>query len=124
MPEQGQHLYEHVALQLTEELICAFGDEIDSVILYGSVARKEGTAQSDIDVMVVGPNIHQHMAEISMVRTQIDLQYNTVTTLFYITPQEIYDWINKGDPFLPEVMRDGVVLHGREQIDRIYPETV
>lgn len=121
---QGQELYEKVAREFARKLVASLGKEIEAIILYGSVARGEAYQESDIDILVVGNNVHQHEDEISGIRTDVDLEYGTLTTLFYVTPVEIKELIAKGSTFIPEVLKEGVILYGEGKLERTYPEAV
>jgi predicted nucleotidyltransferase len=48
-----------VARRYTEALKRCFGDRLVSVVLYGSVARSDGTPASDIDLLVVARGLPQ-----------------------------------------------------------------
>lgn len=112
---QGQTLYESVARELTDKVVSALGDEVDAVILYGSVARGEATPDSDIDILVIGKHIHDYEEKILDISYDLDLDFGTLTTVIYRTPQEIEKYISMGSTFLPKVLRHGEFLYGREQ---------
>jgi len=45
--------YEKIIAHLRERLVEELGDKIESIVLYGSVARNEAQEDSDIDILVV-----------------------------------------------------------------------
>jgi len=101
--------YEKTVLRQKERLVKELGGTIDSIILYGSVARKEAREESDIDLLIVtsDKSIRREVVSISY---EVDLEDGTFTSHVYITPQEFEKYVEWGDPFLKEVLRQGVVL--------------
>ena len=75
------------------------------------MARGEATKESDIDVMVVGSNIKQYREKLSAIRSEIDLEYSTFTTLIYRTPDQLFKGIETGNVFIEEIIRKGKVLY-------------
>ena len=102
--------YEKTVLQQKDRLVKELGARIDSIILYGSVARKEAREESDIDLLIVTPDksIRREVVSISY---EVDLENGTFTSHVYVTPQEFEKYVEWGDPFLKEVMMEGVVLY-------------
>ena len=43
-----------VAEEFARRVVSILGDQVESVILYGSVARGEAVPESDIDILVIG----------------------------------------------------------------------
>ena len=56
MKAQTQDLYEEVARKLSDRLIAELKGEIEAIVLYGSVARKEAHEESDIDILIISPD--------------------------------------------------------------------
>jgi len=102
--------YEKTVLQQKDRLVKELGARIDSIILYGSVARKEAREESDIDLLIVTPDksIRREVVSISY---EVDLENGTFTSHVYVTPQEFEKYVEWGDPFLKEVLRQGMVLY-------------
>jgi len=102
--------YEKTVLRQKERLVKELGGTIDSIILYGSVARREACEESDIDLLIVtsDKSIRREVVSISY---EVDLEDGTFTSHMYVTPQEFEKYVEWGDPFLKEVMMEGVVLY-------------
>jgi len=112
MPIQTQRLYEQVLDELRDRLVSELGAKIEAIVVYGSVARREADEDSDIDVLIVSQQkraIYDHAARI---RSEIDLKHETMTTLTYLTPEEIHYGLDKGEPFVREVLREGKAIYG------------
>jgi len=104
--------YRRVAEHVSKRLVEHAGDEIEAIILYGSVARGEAGQESDIDLLIIVPNgkIRKHALHLSY---DADLEYGTVTSHIYMTTQELECYLSWGDPFLEEVLKEGIILHDR-----------
>ncbi|MCL2157605.1 MAG: nucleotidyltransferase domain-containing protein [Methanobrevibacter sp.] len=85
--------------------------EIEKIILFGSVARKEDTSESDIDVLIV-TNKRSDKFEIE------DDVYNKVWNILLMTGENIsvkmrssnYYEKNKNYSFLSNVNKDGILI--------------
>ena len=85
--------------------------QISEVILYGSVARGESMAESDIDLLIVTADGGQELRdEISMACYDIILQTDIILSPLVMN-EETYEWHKKyRDPFYNNVQRDGIDL--------------
>jgi len=85
--------------------------QISEVILYGSVARGESLAESDIDLLIVTANGDQELRdEISMAGYDIILLTGVIISPL-VMDLETYEWHKKySDPFYNNVRRDGIDL--------------
>jgi predicted nucleotidyltransferase len=77
--------------RMRSEVAAVLGDELDSVLLYGSQARGDARADSDIDVMIVlrGPfdpaDIRRRTAHIA---SRLSLEYDTVISRAFATREQ------------------------------------
>jgi predicted nucleotidyltransferase len=85
--------------------------QILEVILYGSVARGESAAESDIDLLIVTTNGGQDLRdEISMACFDIILETDVILSPF-VMDEKTYKWHKKyRDPFYNSIQRDGIDL--------------
>jgi len=106
--------------QLRNRLVKEFGDKIDSIVLYGSVAKNTASEESDIDVLVVARDDEIGLYDkISKIRTQVDLENNTLTTLVYVTCKELEHYAKLGSPFMKSVSEEGMILYDRGVFKRL-----
>lgn len=104
--------YEKNIAQLRKKLIEEFKDKIDSIILYGSVARDEAHENSDIDILVVTKDDDRKLYDrISKIRTRIDLENNTLTTLVHMSRDELERYVKLDSPFIENLLKDGMILY-------------
>ncbi|MEO7715351.1 MAG: nucleotidyltransferase domain-containing protein [Capsulimonas sp.] len=89
-----------------------FVSQIDFAFIYGSVARNERTASSDVDVMVIGA---VRLSDFSLPFRELErtLQVPVNTTLFSLT--EFMRKLEQGSHFLETVMQgQKIFLKGNE----------
>lgn len=104
--------YNRIATHLKDRLIEKLGDRIDAIIVYGSVARKEANENSDIDIFIVTRDDDKRLYDaISKIRTRIDLENDTLTSLVQMSRIELEQYAKLGSPFLEDVTEKGVTLH-------------
>lgn len=104
-------LSSEITINLISGLKKIFEDKLCLVVLYGSVARKEETSDSDIDIAVI---IKDDLTEsqkklfIEFMST-MDLQYDRVFSMVDINLEQYNKW---GDilPFYRNIKKDGIVL--------------
>ncbi len=101
--------------EISEELVnglCGiFGENIRQIILYGSVARNDATAESDIDIAIIlngnfSGDTRDAFLEFS---ANLDLKYERVFSIIDIDRSNMEKW---GDvlPFYRNIREEGVVL--------------
>jgi predicted nucleotidyltransferase len=85
-----------------------YGQRLKEVVLYGSWARDEATAESDIDLIVVlaGDVVPgQEIDRMIEVITEINLAHNVLISVFPIS-EEAYATVNS--PLLINVRNEGI----------------
>ncbi len=99
---------EVILVALRRELERVLGDQLDSVVLYGSHARREASQYSDIDVLVILRADFDYadlIRRTSAVVADLSLQYDVVLSRAFVT-RERFECGNS--PFLLNVRREGV----------------
>jgi len=104
--------YTETAAHLRERLVEGLPGRIESIVLYGSVARNEANRESDIDILIVTRSADRKLYDkISKIRTRIDLDSNTLTTLTQMSRDEAERYVNLGSPFMETVLEEGIILY-------------
>ena len=96
--------------RLVTSICKIYGDNLLSIILYGSVARNTATEDSDIDIAFLvksdNPSMHEKMLE---TLSDLDLEYNQVLAPSLIE-KEKYDKWKEVLPFYQNIENEGIVL--------------
>lgn len=97
--------------ELVPGLLGIYGDLIDSVILYGSVARGTQTDESDVDVAVImrsGATAEMHDRMLDMI-VDLELACDKVLSVIRIDRDRFQEW-EATLPFYQSIRKEGVVL--------------
>ncbi len=104
-------LSEKMKEDLVQGVRSIFGNEIQMIILYGSVARNEATEESDIDIAII---MKKDMEESEKERfiswsADMDIRYDRVFSIVDIQEDNLNKW---GEilPFYKNVRKDGIIL--------------
>ena len=87
-----------------------YGDRIESIILFGSVARGEAKEESDIDILVVGDVSLEELVEVLF---PILLEYGEFISAKNMEKDRFDFSAKEGHSFVRNVLREGVVLYER-----------
>ena len=87
-----------------------FGNVLERIILYGSVARGEQTAESDVDIAVIvkgyTEDMHDKMIDLTV---DLELEYNKVLSVLLIDYDNFREWEDVL-PFYKNMKKDGIML--------------
>lgn len=99
---------------LISGLLNIFKDNIEAIILYGSVARKDNTAESDIDVAIILKKEIDDKTRETFIQwsADMDLQYDRVFSIIDIQKRNMKKW-GKVLPFYQNVQNEGLFF-GRQ----------
>lgn len=97
--------------ELIQGLRDIFHNDILMIILYGSAARGEATAESDIDIAII---VKKDMDEITKDKfiswsADMDVRYDRVFSIIDIQEDRMKKW-GKILPFYKNVQKEGIVL--------------
>lgn len=106
-----QQLFEKTAglAPILEQMLKPFGDKIRCAFIYGSVARSQEQATSDVDVMVIG---RAGLADLSPALRKSEQRLGREVNVTAYSPDEFREKIKSHDHFLTTVLR------GRKQFVR------
>lgn len=84
----------------------------EKIILFGSYVSGEVTSDSDIDLLII---LNTHLCAAERQRLVSRLLYPRVAPMDIVvkTPAEIQSAQQKVDPFIHEILRNGIVLYAR-----------
>ncbi len=112
--------YRNVLENFKKRLLKELGERIDSIILYGSMARGEATKDSDIDILIIGKD-KNNWKRVSEIAYEIDFEneFKTFITTIFLTREEFEHGIKVCSPFIYDVIKEGVVLYDNGTYKRI-----
>ena len=107
---QNQKKYRGAVEEFVRRVLERYRDKIDSIILFGSVARGEAKEDSDIDILVVGDVSLEELVEVSF---PILLEYGELISAKNMEKDRFDFSAKEGYLFVRNVLREGVVLYER-----------
>src|SRR3989344_2392764 len=104
-----------VAQQFANKLKAELNEFVVGIILFGSAARRTATAESDIDVLVIGDDISFQLTQplIESYHIIIENVISSVSSRLHITSMtftSFWEYVKAGDPVAINMLRDGVAL--------------
>jgi uncharacterized protein len=102
--------YKTTLKDLKARLVRELGDKLDSIILYGSIARGNFGRESDIDLLLIS-----HAKKLSekayAISYDVDIKNNTVTSILIYSPEEMRKNFELGSPFIKNVIHEGKIIY-------------
>ena len=83
------------------------------IILFGSQARGDDDKYSDLDLVVVKETDERFLDRLETVYDLVQPDF-ALDVLVY-TPQELTDMCDRGNAFIEDVLKEGVVLYERPE---------
>ncbi|MTJ10604.1 nucleotidyltransferase domain-containing protein [Anabaena sp. UHCC 0204] len=87
-----------------------YQDNLDQVILFGSRARGDHHADSDVDILIVLKepfNYSQEIEKTSVFISELSLEFDLVISRVFA---ETKDFNSKNTPFFMNIRKEGVIL--------------
>ena len=97
-----------------------FAPEVQSIILFGSVARGQATPRSDVDILVVIPNSEEEQFKkltdsIDRLADEVSGRHPAKLTPVVMMTKDFEKSIKDKKRFAADVLKDGIVLFGLER---------
>lgn len=83
-----------------------------SVLLFGSAARGEMSADSDIDLLVVATHDDETDEAVNDLATAVTTWTGNDARIVHLSPQELREAFHAGDALMSELLTDGQALYG------------
>lgn len=101
--------YRRIAEEFARHLKAKYGDRIERIILFGSVARGEAREESDIDLLVVTPETRLDLQwDVAGDATELLLREGVLVSVLVVTGKE---WAKSGGTaFGRRVVAEGLLL--------------
>ncbi len=108
--------YRAVADEFARRVTDALGDQVDSIVLYGSAARGDAGPESDIDILVVGDDRRRLRDVASKIAFRLDCEgeFTFLISLFAIERDDLLNLRRLGSPFIRNVLREGHILYDND----------
>jgi len=111
---------EPILKEIVEVLVREYQPEL--IILYGSYAYGNPTRHSDIDLFIVKETEKGSIDRyVEAARTIFKPDRPLPVQLLVVTPKELEERLNIGDPFFKEILKKGRRLYGRTRRMAISP---
>lgn len=97
-------------LEMLTRIVTETASGVDAVILFGSAARGEAHADSDIDLAVIAPGTWDGRVPLA---DGVHARLGNNCDVIHLTPEQFSEDTTTREPVVAEILRDGVALLGR-----------
>jgi len=106
-----------------------FAPEVQSVILFGSVARGQATPRSDIDILVITPNsgeerFNELMNAVDRLAAEVSGRHPAKLVPIVMMTKDFEKSIKDKKRFAADILKDGIVLFGQERYYHILSRVI
>ena len=96
--------------ELKSLLLPVFGERLQQVVLYGSVARGQETADSDVDVLLVLKDMPAYARDLRRALAAVSRLADRLDRRISIKPVPLEEYRNGDCPLLRAVRREGLAI--------------
>lgn len=120
MREKPNAAYRSAAEEFARRLTSALGDRVDSIVLYGSVARRQAKRDSDVDILVISQDADYTQEVASQICSDLEYEsnYAFLISVVHLGREEFYAERQLGTRFLATVLSQGIALHDNGTFSR------
>jgi hypothetical protein len=113
MRQKLNEVYKKAAAEFAQRVTSALGDQVDAMVLYGSVARGEAKRYSDIDILVVSAHHDATRERVSEICEELTYEHNYTffISIVHLSREELRWHTEVGSPFVRNVVDEGVILY-------------
>lgn len=106
--------YRVIFNKLVKGLVVIYGEYLQQIVLYGSVARGVDTDESDIDIAIFVDNDNEvrHDVMIDLI-VELELECGRCISIMMINPEEYDRWVTISS-FYKNIANEGIVLWKNE----------
>lgn len=109
-----QNELENILKTYIQRIHPVFGDKLKKVVLFGSYARGDYNAESDVDIMVMldedEQNIGKYREMIIDIHVEVNLQYDVLLSVILQDIKKYFQYLDVL-PFYSNVNKEGIVLY-------------
>ena len=91
-----------------------FGSKLEAVVLFGSYARGDNNAESDLDVMIIvnldSDTLATYKYEFARFGTNLDLEYGVFHS-FVLQDKATFEYWKETIPFYKNVIAEGIAVN-------------
>lgn len=132
--DKGEKLYKEKrrlawVLEDFTKRVSDFAPEVQSVILFGSVARGQATPRSDIDILVIAPNsgeerFNELMNAVDRLAAEVSGRHPAKLVPIVMMTKDFEKSIKDRKRFAADILKDGIVLFGQERYYHILSRVI
>lgn len=110
---------------LLNELLNIFGDNLVSVVLFGSYARKNYTENSDLDILIITKDGREEEKELQKLVKEFAFKFGKKLDIQVFSQKDVIRNFNNFSPLFSTFLLGKVILFDREMFfERLFRELV
>jgi predicted nucleotidyltransferase len=97
-------------IEMLTRVVAEVAGDVEAVVVFGSVARGQARADSDIDLLVIAPTSWDGRA---VLQQQLHERLGNECDVLHLTRRAFARAVKDHEPVVAEILRDGVAIVGR-----------